>query len=243
MLTATILTSPLRAADYIFSFSGRISEQYAVDSNFRPIPVPSNTIQLGDTVRGSVQFSASRSPRDFNASGFSFYYPEAKNFSLSVSNLRFESTPQQYVFSQVILTNDNTTAGGSYDRFGLSSLIYSAVPFATFSANSAVNFQFSIFDFSGQALSSQQIEDVQPLTVFPGAGSIFLSFNDNGFGGSGQIVNMSVSNLQASLISVAAVPEPTVWALMIVGFGVIGSTMRAAKGATRRAKFRDAQAV
>jgi len=33
-----------------------------------------------------------------------------------------------------------------------------------------------------------------------------------------------------SKVTGSAVPEPATWAMMIVGFGVVGSTLRAARG-------------
>jgi subtilisin-like proprotein convertase family protein len=66
----------------------------------------------------------------------------------------------------------------------------------------------------------------QPLSTFNGLdalGNWTLRVGDNAFGDTGSFAGWS---LQINGPNNSAVPEPTSWALMIAGFGLVGSAMR-----------------
>jgi hypothetical protein len=77
------------------------------------------------------------------------------------------------------------------------------------------------FDQTGLARSSALISEITPLSSFAGLqGS--ASFFDRDF----NVTSFTINITAASLTPLAAVPEPTTWAMMFIGFGVLGASMR-----------------
>jgi PEP-CTERM motif len=99
------------------------------------------------------------------------------------------------------------------------------------------NSQFSIFDGLGNVLFSSGPITVQGSTpsLFTGSWSsttgIGISFGPDGY-------NVGIDNIDYSFASAAAVPEPATWLMMLLGFGVIGTSVR-----SKRKKLREAAVV
>jgi hypothetical protein len=60
-----------------------------------------------------------------------------------------------------------------------------------------------------------------------------LTFSDAGFGNAASSIDQMISGS----ISAAGVPEPATWALMILGFGAVGGTMRRRRSATAKLRL------
>ena len=80
----------------------------------------------------------------------------------------------------------------------------------------------SIFNYSGGLSASITSPFIYHVTSNDGGASDFSAFGASG--------NMSVDTLTVSLIPVSAVPEPSTWAMMIVGFASVGFMAYRRKG-------------
>ena len=85
---------------------------------------------------------------------------------------------------------------------------------------------YSIFDGNGATLFASG-----PLTI--GTGNLSSLFNVNLTSANGigirfgpDSFNVGIDNIDFSVADIGAVPEPASWALMIAGFGLVGSAMR-----------------
>ena len=65
-------------------------------------------------------------------------------------------------------------------------------------------------------------------TVTGTAGELFTSVTFSSTGNSFEVDNLAVGG---------AVPEPATWAMMIVGFGLVGGAMRRSRKATARVTY------
>jgi hypothetical protein len=102
--------------------------------------------------------------------------------------------------------------------------------------NDSVNFSFqnsSGLSFSGQVTDGNALFPNQSNVNNPTFSNFTnLAVTNGGFNQSGPNYNLGASpttlsaNFIAASTSTSAVPEPTTWAMMIIGFGAIGGTMR-----------------
>lgn len=145
------------------------------------------------------------------------YTQNGLTFASSPSTILFEIPANQIVHPVDFLSYQGGFAGtgtisGPYSAIGLTYASYTGQP---------TSVTFSGSDFTSHLeLPNNQNGDA---TGFFGAisdgqlGPISLSYSTNAF----DIVNFSVGQSVT-----AAVPEPTTWALMLVGFGLIGFAIR-----------------
>jgi hypothetical protein len=86
---------------------------------------------------------------------------------------------------------------------------------------------FNAFDFTGLARASDSIMEITSLDRFAHL-TAAVEFRDSGNLGTLVVVNIA----SARIVPLQAVPEPATWALMLVGFGMIGATTRYRRRAT-----------
>jgi len=96
---------------------------------------------------------------------------------------------------------------------------------------------FVIFEGVGKTLFSSG-----SVPVGPGlASSLFspklTSANGLGIQYGPDSLNVGIDNIDFSVSAIAAVPEPTTWAMLILGFGVIGGAMRSARRQPVRVRY------
>ncbi|MXP44598.1 PEPxxWA-CTERM sorting domain-containing protein [Allopontixanthobacter sediminis] len=87
---------------------------------------------------------------------------------------------------------------------------------------------YSAFDESGALISSAVIDSSNNYTDFisvGGAGIKSLTWNNNSGGSSNWQFGVGALGFE----TMSAVPEPSTWALLLLGFGLIGGSMRAAR--------------
>lgn len=88
---------------------------------------------------------------------------------------------------------------------------------------------FEVFGFLNNVQVGMVSGSLGQFNTFAGFGSSvdYVTFNGLGGGGGFQLDNIVLND------AAAAVPEPTTWALMLLGFGFVGGAMRSAKRRTK----------
>lgn len=95
----------------------------------------------------------------------------------------------------------------------------------------------SISDLPAQVSGTYTMPHSSLTDALPGGGFVFQN-NGQSFGQLfGTVWSSFGSNDVAFKASFGAVPEPATWALMILGFGVVGGAMRRRQSATAKVRF------
>jgi hypothetical protein len=120
---------------------------------------------------------------------------------------------------------DTITAGGGFTSVFTFTTLSAGFASASVDKTSLSNINFTSATLNGQAFSFASLFSAQfggsgPVSV--GAGSQTITVNGTGTGSFGGSVAFQPG-------SVAAVPEPATWAMMIGGFGMVGGAMRSAR--------------
>lgn len=96
-------------------------------------------------------------------------------------------------------------------------------PFTFGSGSVYPSFQVDAYDQSLQSIDDTNLTQIQKFQDFPNQFSTF-SFVNSSFDNS-----VTVNGNIASARLIAGAPEPATWSLMILGFGIVGSTLRRQK--------------
>lgn len=211
---------PLSAAPIQVSGSGVVS-----GIPIAPGTVRTGTVEVGDTLAFSFAFDPTGAPLLFNGgAGFQVYGPEFSDFSASVGD--FTYVPGGGIAPVPVVTLGTGFRGFAgqpaavpvlNQQFLFSGFASPGLPFVT-SATATVTFSLtSTFrqDLNGATPTLANLRDPREAAV--NRFEIFVRENGRGVG-------YVEGSFTASFA--AAVPEPQVWALVIVGFGAIGGAMR-----------------
>ena len=213
---ATLLAAaPATAATYAFDFSGSgvsgsVNLTYAAnpDTGVLPGTSPNPVDPVGSYVVTGI--SGSFSDANIGIANAAITGIVASNPGQpSPTNLRAPHSFGFYLIASGVTTPDGTSPGLSYDN-----LFY---PAGSPQTASDYPFHGGIFDIYG--------------VVFTIAGGNAVNLWSNGDMGRGVSYGIGVTDGQtlldyAGAVSVAAVPEPKSWTLMIAGFGLVGAAMR-----------------
>lgn len=90
----------------------------------------------------------------------------------------------------------------------------------------------SLSDSVTPAVASLSADRSQLFIRFLEGEPLGVSLGDVGFGGTNFVFNANGATNYGLGLGIAAVPEPAAWALMIVGFGLVGTTLRRRARAT-----------
>ncbi|OBX19715.1 hypothetical protein A9995_03880 [Erythrobacter sp. QSSC1-22B] len=108
-------------------------------------------------------------------------------------------------------------------------------PGAFADGSTSIDFTFSDFDFGESFIWDIDVDGPNQVTVFGSdlIGSTGYADFSNGLRGNGNFVAFGAQGSQfvinAFTPTQSAVPEPGTWAMMLLGFGFVGGTMRSAK--------------
>ena len=86
----------------------------------------------------------------------------------------------------------------------------------------AIGFNYGAYVFAGPSVVTLSTGDT--FTITPSTSPAFI-----GFTSTAPITSVTIDSPAAydfDLISVSSVPDPSMWALMLVGFGGVGAAMR-----------------
>ncbi|MBD8546068.1 PEP-CTERM sorting domain-containing protein [Sphingomonas sp. CFBP 8760] len=92
-------------------------------------------------------------------------------------------------------------------------------PFQIGSGNIAESIGLNLFDFTATARSSDLISEIVDPSKFGSRSFSYGLLNST----TNLFYNVTSSNL---VVSISPVPEPATWAMMLVGFGMIGASTR-----------------
>ena len=224
LITVTAAT-PATAATTIVEGTGSVTGVFA-GNPMGPAPVSTGTVKTGDTLNFRFVFDSAATTVLFNGgAGFQVLSLPVASAAIRVGNYAFQpdfspATPPVLLMgtgfqlfppsfaSEPVLRQDFIFAGlpGGNPPF-----VIGPGGGATFSLNSLFR-----FDLAGQVPTAADLRDPALAT--------FRTFNfaiNDGAGGLGSVQG----NFTATITS-AAVPEPSTWAMLILGFGVIGGAMR-----------------
>ncbi len=143
-------------------------------------------------------------------------YPYVKITDIDSSFTYANVDPFSYVVvAEIGIGLEPRGGGGEGDSFDVDA--FSLTVDGGYNQDSRFSMRFGGADRTGTALTSNAFDQVIPLARFPGVGASFQFGDDSGS------IQFEVANLRATI---AAVPEPNTWAMMILGFGVVGYAMR-----------------
>jgi hypothetical protein len=143
----------------------------------------------------------------------------------SASKLRFE-----FVAREASFNNSFQTSSLSFTSMGPTVIGWDAgvlIGTQNYGAGAITDWQFVRPDSTTYSIGTQQFGIFLPRGVTPNSGTfstrvLYLGFDDTGAGPD--------DNHDDLILRVSVVPEPATWAMLIVGFGLIGATMRQRTG-------------
>lgn len=229
LLVGLLVAKPASADIYKLTFSGTISSYSSVDRHFEPVDIPSaigvgdsfSMIAKFDTDRYSVSptFDADPSVNIYGGYLVSAHY-QAGAFSFSTENLFSD-------YSTIQIWNDHYVSPSlphvdSFSISGTHGVTGDSIPVDL--GFGPINLAFSLgkFDFTGTARDNDLIDELPPLDLFDGQWGSFGFINSTTYLQGSYVL----TNIQASLVKVSAVPETSTWMLMLVGFGLLGGGLR-----------------
>lgn len=238
---ATFMASAANATVYNLNASGIVSSTtLAVNGVYTP--APSGQFKVGDAFNVTMRFDTSKAVLGdlYNADPTINIYdlPDlittitAGSYSSTFSS-RYASDGSLRLWNNYIsvgATDMQTLSGFNYDFKG-------PTPFNLGGGLSSELVTLNAFDFSGLARSSDLISELVGSSRAFGSNVLSYSYSasqtpDLNVGR--QAVLVDVGNVSWTLTPfTAAVPEPATWAMMIMGFGLIGAGMRRRKQTVR----------
>ncbi len=232
-MTLLAVSVPAFAQQQRITFGGTIDQPLAIidgdegpEGGGNPI---NGLIKVGDRFSLTLSFDLNDARRAFE--GLPLATRSAWNipatFSYEIGSYRAPAVDTSLHYT---IYNDfvSTTGGTPYDRnaYQINDQLHPMLIFPTLGL-SGVDFSFSATDLTGRSYASATLQGpIQPNNV--GRSSAFLTFY------SVDTADFAYT-LSRDLTIAIAVPEPTTWAMMIVGVGLVG-------GAARRRKTTFAQA-
>ena len=223
--------SPANAANSTLMVSGKITSISALQ-NGSSVGVPTGTVQIGDnyTLTASFDLTNAKLTALFDADPrINIYYLPKTDVTLHIGSYSTHFIPI-FDFNSSIQLWNNYEVVGPVDSQSFSFFEYNAssssIPFDLGAGLLSQSINFNAFDFSALARQDDLLSSLKPFSLFGvHAFSVgLLNFDTNLF----VHLNGDVSSAQ---LEVAAIPEPSVWIMMIFGFAMVGVGLRTARPA------------
>lgn len=216
-----VALQPALGAETIFQGSGTVGTVGRA-----PGTALSGTVASGDTLTFGLIFDTAGAPRIFDGGASAqVFAPAVRNFSATVGGYSFALNTASAAPLAIVLGTGFSFFGGSgsepalIQQFSFSGLPTGNLPFAL-SSTARANLSLTSFfrqDLGGALPTLVDLRD-------PG----FAARNEfafNFFEGN-RAVGSVRGNFSGSFAAIAGVPEPSTWALLILGFGATGGAMR-----------------
>jgi hypothetical protein len=227
-MAALSFSQPARAKAWILKAEGVVTDLNVTNG------LTNNVISLGDTIQLEIHFDTTRALADGPAASgrnFSRYEIAGARASLTVGKFsrNFEAGEAPL---RVFLADQFDLGGGPTDYQSFSVLTPTKGgprPFGLGDGNYNEWMELQAFDATGTQRSNTSIADLVPTSTFFSSGFSYQFFANGQQSGSiiGNVLIASRSfSWTLSSGQPAAIPEPAAWALMIVGFGMIGTAAR-----------------
>ncbi len=160
------------------------------------------------------------------------YYTAVTDLKIRIGSFETVPTSGGSDFATVQLWDNYLSGGRETDAFSISLLRFlpnGASPVDLGTGQISAHFNFNAFDWTATARSSDLFTELPSLSRYNSLGASLGFLNGSSYLQTGYSVYLETATLSA------AVPEPTTWAMMIIGVGFVG-------GAARRRKVTFAQA-
>lgn len=197
-------TSAAAAQYYEVTLKGELTKELGYPAWDLNTGVDPN-LAIGDIVTLTARFDASRALAQgggFIAGLYGLPTSGDEFWRLDVGGLTWTSTNEMYDGFPIYLDDE----------------AFYADPSITFASGKVTGVSGSMVPTSTDAVPVFQLAAFR---IEPGEGLYGNTYNSQGFGGVWDYANSS--------ITLSAVPEPAAWAIMIVGFGMTGAAVRAAR--------------
>ncbi len=206
--------------------TGTIGSIIAIQ-NSQSVPVPAGTLRVGDpfTLNATFDLAAAQLTSTFDADPTINIYSLPGTFiSLTIGTWTTTFQPTFDFNSSVQLWDDRVVVSPvdaqSFDFFRFHPPA-AEVPFDLGPGELGYSIDQNNFDFTATTRTNDLITQMVPLSSF-GSHSFSVGFLN---ASSGLFVQAEGRVDRAELLD-DAVPEPSTWMLMLVGFGVVGAAMR-----------------
>lgn len=234
----SLAASPAEAELYNLTVSGAVSSYTARDQNLSLIDLPS-LVAVGDVFSMSAIIDTTKltlNPQVPADPTWNVYMGFVDGGLFHLGSFNYKTTVPGGDFGRIELWNDRFfpfLMQPGTDAFTIDinhTPIGEPVPVNL--GPELVVFSFSLFarDLTGAARTSDLIDELPPLDLFGTKNATITLRNSKTF----THVNYGVSNIQASLTPLNAVPEPSSWALLVAGFACVGGAMRRRTASQRR---------
>ena len=143
---------------------------------------------------------------------------------VSIGSFSLSYNAVENVASSIAVWN-NLNLDYPTDFFGITANYYSesSISPVAFGNSGPYSFStyFNAFDLSGLARSTDVITEITPLDGFDRQ-AVAAEFRDSG----NLATTVGINIASARIFALSAVPEPATWAMMLVGFGLMGGALR-----------------
>ncbi len=233
----SLATSPAGAELYSLTVSGAVSSYTARDQNLSLIDLPS-LVAVGDVFSMSAIIDTTKltlNPQVPADSTWNVYMGFVDGGLFQIGSFNYKTTVPGGDFGRIELW-DNRFAFVNPPGVDAFSIAISHTPIGepvpVNLGPELVVFSFSLLarDLTGSARTSDLIDELPPLDLFGTRNATITLRNVKTL----THVNYGVSNIQASLTPLNAVPEPSSWALLAAGFACVGGAMRRRTASQRR---------
>ncbi|WP_246381749.1 PEPxxWA-CTERM sorting domain-containing protein [Novosphingobium chloroacetimidivorans] len=232
-LTASFVAAPARAAIYDLSATGTVTgAQLAINSAFTP--APTGKFKVGDAFNLKMRFDADKailtSLYDADPTINIYWLPDM--LTTITSGTYTSSYKARFdISSSVQFWNDHNVVGKT-DSQSFRSSNYDFNGPTPYDLGGGLNFEtvgLNAFDWSALLRSSDMISQLNGTSAAFNSNSMQYTYSTGAVPGSNAVrpvVLVDIGNVSWSLNPVSAVPEPSTWAMMIIGFGAIGFAKR-----------------
>lgn len=234
MLVALMAAQPARAAPTVFEGTGTVAAVTGLRG-----AVPTGTVVAGDPFAFRILFDAAGAPLQFNGGpGFQVYAPAIGGLAATAGSYSFQLNAARPP-ALVVGTGFRLFPGAQQServfiqQFAFSGFPGTAPPFAIGAAGDVTLTLTSTFrvDLGAGTPTLADLRDPR------GAAINRFQFT---FGDGASPVGTVSGDFAGAFAAVTAVPEPSTWALLILGFGAVGAVMRLQSHRSPRCRLRKA---
>lgn len=221
-LIALVAVAPARSAQYLVTYDGVVTSGYdstgvygsastsLVDEDVRVIYTLTFPKAGSEIYQDSVASFASGGIIFGNVSPLTASVT-VKGISRSLDGQNFYGSSERYLKTEARAAEEISNYVYDFDLWG----------------NTRQNYVYAhVYSYVGSILSSSSL--IAPLFYLPSGDDIAVGqfqISDNG-GGASDLASGVFSITSVSVAPAGVVPEPGAWALLVVGFGMIGSNLR-----------------